>query len=207
MTSLERLPISNDVVNSYFYPLLTMSIAGRLGFVEVTAPEEVGPYLEFGSWLREKRIAAKLASQPQAEIRARQKGLKLINQGKLSHIERGMNSNPDPEFLAQISKLYTLNYDEVVARWTRVKYGIVSDVDSVPSRHGGTGQHAPRQEGGADVPAEARVRELLDRVEAYEVILSKVRIIAGDLTATVGAQSGAAARPEARRGGGRRRNR
>lgn len=126
MSSLERLAISNDVVNSYFYPLLTASVEARLGCPEVAESEELGPYAAFGSWLREMRVAAKFASQPQAEIRARSKGLRLINQGKLSHIERGMNGDPDPKFLAQIAQLYGLNYRDVVSRWMAVRYELAS---------------------------------------------------------------------------------
>lgn len=169
----------------------------------MTEKEQLGPYAAFGAWLREKRVAAKLRSQPQAEIRARARGLKLINQGKLSHVERGMNSNPDPKFLAQLAELYGLVYDDVVVQWVQVKYHVASDAESGLSRHAGDVQPSPHQQrGAADVPAEARIRELRDRLEAYEAIIRHVHEVSAQLVATtaVGAEDRTAARAKTRRG-------
>ena len=209
MSSLERLAISNDDVNSYFYPLLTASIDGRLGCLEVPASEELGPYEEFGTWLREMRVAAKFASQPQAEIRARTRGLRLINQGKLSHIERGMNGNPDPKFLAQLAELYGLKYSDVVARWMNVRYRVVTDADSGLSRHGRTGQQTPRLHGESDAPAtdndsaDREIRELRGQIEEYRALLGQVENAASTLATVIaaGEQIGEARRtqPKARR--------
>lgn len=172
----------------------------------MTKAEELGPYVAFGAWIREKRRAAKLLSQPQAEIRARARGLKLINQGKLSHIERGMNSNPDPKFLAQLAELYGLAYGDVVTRWMRVRYDVATDIESGLSSQGGTGQQDPRQQGGADVSAEARVRELQGRLEEYERLIAELQGVASRLVsiAARGAEGRDAVRPSASSRGHRR---
>lgn len=143
--------------------------------------ESLGPYHAFGAWLREKRLAAKLASQPRAEIRARAQGLKLINQGKLSHIERGMNGNPDPAFLSQLADLYHLNYVDVVAQWMRVRYRVVNDADSVLVGRGRMRQQTAHHEGESNVPATARIRELEDRLRMYEAIVSHSNKLASEL--------------------------
>jgi hypothetical protein len=128
MPSLDRLTVSNDNVDSYFYPGVTPYRTRPVGSPRVSDSEELGPYASFGQWLREQRLAARFRSQPQAELAATKRGLRLINQGKLSHIERGMNSNPDPAFLSEIATLYRLDYPALVQRWMTARYGV--DIDA-----------------------------------------------------------------------------
>lgn len=168
--------MTSDNVNSYFYPLLTTSLAARLRCRQM--PEaETGPYLAFGAWLRERREAARLKSQPQAELKARKLGLKLINQGKLSHLERGMNGNPDPEFLNEIAQVYGVSYEVVVARWIAAKFGLqpgaIASAESKLQPHAvetTTGKDkTSRRAAAADdapIPQFVRIPVLKDRIAA-----------------------------------------
>lgn len=97
MSSLGTIRPATDAVNSSFYPCLTIASLAAVASRQVPTSGAEGPFIAFGQWIREQREAAGLTSQPRAEIRARAKGLTLINQGKLSHIERGQNGNPDPD--------------------------------------------------------------------------------------------------------------
>ena len=51
-------------------------------------------------------------------------GLNQITQRKLSYLERGQNSNPEPELLEQVARLYEVTYEYVLAEWVKDKYGI-----------------------------------------------------------------------------------
>lgn len=200
MSSLERVSGSNDVVNSYFSRLLTPSLGGRIPSTQVAERKgETGPYAEFGRWLKDQRLAAGLRSQPQAVLAAVGKELHLINQGKLSHLERGFNSDPEPDLLRQLAVLYRLEYRAIVAKWLETKFGLVAKSDLL--RHIGTGPSAPHneEEEETDVPASARIRELEDRVKAYEVIVRHVRELATEITTTTGEEGSAITRGHARR--------
>ena len=86
------------------------------------------PYKDFGAWLRELRVRAGFLSQSNVEVRG---GSRLVNQGKLSHIERGLNKNPSPDLLRALSSLYKRPYRELIARWVEARFG----VDLVESCH------------------------------------------------------------------------
>ena len=78
-------------------------------------------YKDFGTWLREIRIRAGFPSQSNVAVRGRSG---LVNQGKLSHIERGLNANPAPALLRELAVLYKRPYAELVARWVHVRFGV-----------------------------------------------------------------------------------
>lgn len=178
----------------------------RLRCRVVAEPERLGPYVAFGSWIRALRTA-KFKSQPLAVRRASQKKLGLITQGKLSHIERGMNGNPDPEFLAQLAMLFELPYADVVRKWIAVRYEAApsDDVNDL-IRHGGTRQSDSHpQQGESVVPASDReVSELRRQVAEYKALFAQVENAASTLATVIaaGEQVGKAdpAQPKTRRG-------
>jgi hypothetical protein len=128
MSSLGTVSISNDGVNSYFSRLLTPSVDPPLRWLQVKAGQTVRPYAAFGKWLRDRRLGAGYQSQPRAALRALHRGLTLINQGKISHIERGLNGDPDPELLQQLAQLYGLEYDAIVRQWMQAKYNVPGEL-------------------------------------------------------------------------------
>lgn len=78
-------------------------------------------YKGFGAWLKQIRVRAGFPSQSNVAIRG---GSDLVNQGKLSHIERGLNTNPAPALLRELATLYKRPYAELVARWVHVRFGV-----------------------------------------------------------------------------------
>lgn len=203
MSSLETITIANDVVNSYIAPLLTTSVGGRIPCDTVSQEEPTtGPYLPFGQWLRDRRVEARLESQPKAEIKARRLGLRLINQGKLSHIERGMNGNPDPEFLRQLAKLYTLPYEDVIARWMHVRYAVAIDAVSGTSGHKQEGESAAGTGGAADdtaaIDSRQQLRDLTGEVAYYKSLVRRAYRLAKDTYAALGGEGGPAAAPQSK---------
>jgi transcriptional regulator with XRE-family HTH domain len=171
----KRLRAPNDEINSYLYPALTLSRRRSVGCARVVATKELGPYAAFGQWLREQRQAAKLRSQPQAALVAKRKGLRLINQGKLTHIERGKNTNPSPAFLSELAQLYGLSYLTVVERWVAARYSMMTvTTTSSPA--------APSVQLHAAPPAEREVDDENRPVSDAAAITAAVR----ELHATIG---------------------
>jgi transcriptional regulator with XRE-family HTH domain len=122
--------------------------------------------------------------QAQAADMAKRRGLKGLTRQILLRLENGQTKNPDPKALRAAASLYGVKYETLIGLVIAERYGIASDL----SRHAGDQQQAPQ--GGADVPAEARIRELQDRVAAYEVIVRNVRALAGEIVAATGEESG-----------------
>jgi len=110
---------TTDVVNSLFSLSLTTSLGGELTSGPMSSVSR--PYRDFGAWLKQIRVRAGFPSQSNVEIRG---GSKVVNQGKLSHIERGLNTNPSPALLRELATLYKRPYSEVVARWIDARFGV-----------------------------------------------------------------------------------
>jgi hypothetical protein len=87
-------------------------------------PVKTGPYAEFGGWLRQRRERSKHKSQLNSQRRSPGLGISSITQGKLSHIERGLNQNPEPDLLRGIAVLYETPYEEIVSRWVECRFGV-----------------------------------------------------------------------------------
>lgn len=101
-------------------------------------PKGPGPYIEFGRWLRslrEGRLSKKDRSQPRAAMLAQSNGLTLINQGRITHIERGWNREPDPELLRQFASLYHVSYEEIVSKWVAFRFGNIARDDSAHAKN------------------------------------------------------------------------
>lgn len=93
-------------------------------------PTGEGPYIGFGRWVREQRERHRFRSQLSSERRAKELGLRVINQGKLSHLERGWNSNPEPELLREVAAFIRVPYPVVVQEWVKHRFGIsMADIE------------------------------------------------------------------------------
>lgn len=158
---MKTLRVFTDDVNSIFYPPVTASISQPLPLPSSMAdvPKGPGPHAEFGEWIREKRRCAKNRTQPKAVLAARRLGLHLITQGKLTHLERGWNRNPDPELLRQVATLFQVPYEEVVAHWVAHRFGTTTSAGAPLASHS---RHAVAEEaalmGGSDESDETQAR-------------------------------------------------
>lgn len=119
--SLDKLRLMIDSVNSFFYQPLTQSLAAAIELRRMGTG--TGPFVRFGGWLRKQRLAAKLRSQPQAKLQADLLKLKHVTQGKLSYIERGWNTNPDPNLLSDLAILYRIPLPLILEKWTETRHG------------------------------------------------------------------------------------
>jgi transcriptional regulator with XRE-family HTH domain len=119
-----------------------------------------------------------------------------VQQGAVSRWEKG-KTQPDAMTLPRLAIALNASLDELL-EGVHGQYDAARDL----TRHGSTGQQAPHQGGRADVPAEARVRELEDRLAAYEAIIRHVHELAGEIgsATAVGRES----RATRRRAAGRR---
>lgn len=188
MSSLETIRLVTDGVNSYFYPLLTMSMDAPVGFLAVSEKAGgKGEFIAFGRWMRDRRTGARFISQPHAVRRAEELGLTLIDQGKLSHLERGMNGNPDPAFLRQLAKLYRTDYHVIVRNWMQARYAAA---ESDLSSHASTPSSALPTGGGGDDPTARELADLRQRVTEYHQLLTQTENAASILARAVAAFHG-----------------
>jgi transcriptional regulator with XRE-family HTH domain len=83
-----------------------------------------GEFAAFGIWLAQLREEAGYHSQSQAAMKARSKKLSTVTQGRLSTLETGRNSNPDPQLLMDLAHLYSVPYDIVIKAWAKYRFGL-----------------------------------------------------------------------------------
>jgi len=116
-----------------------------------------------------------------------------IPQARLSNWEKNRYRTVSVRTLLWLAKGYRCGVEQLVQ-------GLDAEYDAGRDLlgQGRTVESSPHQ-GGADVPASARVRELQDRVDAYEAVLARVRLVVGELTAAIGGEGHAVARVETRR--------
>jgi hypothetical protein len=114
-----------------FLPLLILSIGVGLACEALPKkPKGDGPHIEFGRWVREQRERLKARSQLSSEKRAKELGLNVINQGKLSHLERGWNGNPEPDLLRELATFIRLPYAVIVEKWVKHRFGVaMADIE------------------------------------------------------------------------------
>lgn len=158
----------------------------------------------FGAALAEMRGGS---SREQISIKLANLGVPLGG-STLAQYEKGTVWAPDPGVLWGLATIYKEPLELLVAMLTtnRSDPTLQSFEGRDLIRHARTGQQAPHLKGGADVPAEARVRELQGRIEDYERTLTDIRKVAGKLLtiAARGEKTRTAARTET---GNRRRDR
>jgi transcriptional regulator with XRE-family HTH domain len=160
-----------------------------------------------GNQISDLRKARGWTIRGAASIAARQKLNPPLTYQVLFRLENGQTKSPDPEVLRALADLYRLDYIDLVGRVMTERYSVARDL----LRHGGTGQTGSHQPGGVNVPAETRLRELLDRAEqerdVYKKILARAGELTGELADVLRSQGGPPASPQTSRGGGARRHR
>lgn len=78
----------------------------------------------FGEHLKELRRQAGWKTQSIAARRAQQRGLSTVVQAKLSRLELGQNSDPDPAFLRDVAQLYQVHFPQLLDVFVTEKYGV-----------------------------------------------------------------------------------
>ncbi len=149
----------------------------------VTKKRSRKPELQaFGQWL--ERLRGRKVSREQISIRLAALGVPLGG-STLAQYEKGTVWAPDPGVLAGLATIYGVSLDGLVAglRANRADPKLtLSDLLG----QGRTAESGTHLTGVADAPAEARIRELEDRLAAYQTIIRRVRTPIAELIALVG---------------------
>src|SRR6185503_14598728 len=122
----------------------------------------------------------------------------------LLRLETGQTKNPEPQVLKAIAALYDLDYSDVVQRFVSARYGAARDLPF----HASTGQtDSHLREGESNVPAETRIRQLLNRAEKaeqerdfYKAVVTNAGELATKLSATLRTKGVAGPRRKTTRG-------
>lgn len=135
-----------------------------------------------------------------AELTQQQLGDRFgIGQGGVSKWETG-ESEPDASELPKLALAIGASLDELLEGVT-AQYDKTRDL----SGHVRTGQQTPHQGGRADVPAEARVRELESRLAQFERLVPEIQSVLVRLTNVAAGEEVSATRGTATQGSSRRR--
>lgn len=124
---------------------------------------------ELGRLFTEKRTLRGW-SQGQAVLRSRQLGAP-VSLNSLRYLEEGKTKYPDADALRALSKLYDLDYEDLVARFVRANYDITVNNES----------HALLIRSEGDVTEFASVRVLEDRIAAGSPLIINESDVAGQM--------------------------
>lgn len=162
---------------------------------------------QLGQYFRDLRTVRGLGLRQAANVAHRRK-LSLLTLNTLGTLERGETKNPDPDLLKEVSTLYDLEYEAVVAAVVQHRYGIelgvragigvdlIGHAVDQPSRFTPRGNQT-------DVPASAataRIQQLQQDLKDRDAVILATQEIARRLFRLVlPAQGGPARKPKSGR--------
>lgn len=120
-------------------------------------------YEQLGEFFTSLRAKKRWGERETVSI-AKRKGLPAFSRNILQRLERGAVKNIEPETLRSVAKLYEISYEDVLNRFLRARYGVMTTF-------GAEGQRADE---GMEIATSAAAGETAHGGEHYDSAASRV---------------------------------